>query len=1021
METSTLLGLDLGTHSIGWTLIKTDADEMPTNIIATGARIFNQVLDDKTQAPKNQKRREARLRRRQTARRAYRREKLKRLLVKHGLLPAQLLDLHADGARLCNDIGDPYTLRVKALSHSLAPHELGRVLLHLIQRRGFKSNRKTDRGNKDTGIVKEGIAGLRSALAQSGAPTLGAHLATLDEKRRRHTAREMFTDEYEQVRTAQAAHFPAVLAPDCEVEKRIHTLLFHQRPLKLATGTLGDCQFEPHRPRACKARLEAQDFISLQVLANLRIFRRSALDFALPTPEERQAIRAKLADSAKLTWPQLRRLLQLGADERINLEEGGSLEHLPGNGTAAALAKALGKMQWAALDTTRRLSLVEDLLTIGDEAALMRRLREHWQFDEDTTEALLDAKLPGEDDYLRVSLKAVRKILPLLDAGVTKPEGCTYAEAVHQIYGANRGGTNRPVVRELPEPEDLRNPAVRKVLYELRKVIHAIIRKHGVPTKIRIEMARDLKHSKKQRAEIQAGITKNKNENDAARNIITAEFRIGNPSDTDVLRYRLWKELFEANGGFCPYTGREISKTLLFSDQIDIEHILPLSRSMDDSKANKTLCFADYNRQHKRNRTPWEACGGDPAQHAEMLLRVRKLSKAKFRRFMLGRDTAQGEIERLLAEHATRQLQDTRYIARAAADYLAALGAKIETSSGPLTAALRRRWQLDSLLNPDGRGKNREDHRHHAVDAAVIACTTRAMVQRAARVAASEQFLTANDEGRGFFSNRFAVDPPWPDFRRDLGEKIAALLVSHAPTHSVSGALHADTAYGAHPDPETGEMRYHVRHDLSDLTPAMIKRIADAEVARRVCAFFNQHGGDTNARLEEGVFPLHADGKTPIKRVRIASIFSPESLIAITAPDGNVRHYESGSNHHVEIFENLDNGKWTGRFVTAFAAAQRARRRQTVVDHTPEPGWRFIMSLSANDCIEVDTDSGHCIYRVQKMSSRGSALILRVLSTNIVSDTDNRGVLRKTPNTLRELNPRKLDVTPLGEIRRAGG
>jgi CRISPR-associated endonuclease Csn1 len=1024
----TLLGLDLGTHSIGWTLIETDADEMPTRIIATGARIFNQVLDDKTQSPKNEERRMARLRRRQTARRAYRREKLKRLLGRHGLLPAELLDPRADGAKLCNALGDPYALRVKALTQPLAPHELGRVLLHLVQRRGFKSNRKTDRGNKETGIVKEGIAGLRAALAQSGAPTLGSHLATLPEKRRIHTARGMFEQEYDAILAVQAAQFPEVLTPDCKVEKRIWDLLYDQRELKKGTSTLGDCQFEQHRPRACKARLEAQEFISLQVLANLRIFRRDALDFALPTPAERAAIRAKLADSAKLTWKALRNLLNISTDERINLEEGGSLEHLPGNGTAAALAKALGKKEWAALDEAHRLSLVEDLLTIGDDTALQRRLREHWQFDEATADALFAAKLPGEDDYLRVSLKAVRRILPLLEAGLAKPEGCTYSEAVHQIYGANRGGVNRPAVRELPEPDDLRNPAVRKVLFELRKVIHAIIRAHGVPGKIHLEMARDLKHSKKQRAEIQAGITKNKNENDAARRHITAEFHIGNPNDTEVLRFRLWKELCDESGvAFCPYTGRPIPAAILFSDQIDIEHILPLSRSMDDSKANKTLCFADYNRQHKRNRTPWEACGRDPAAHAEMLGRVRKL-KAKYRRFMLGRDAAPGEIEKLLQQHQTRTLQDTRHIAVAAKEYLAPLGADIEVSSGPLTAALRRQWGLDSLLNPDGRGKNREDHRHHAVDAAVIACTTRGMVQRAARAAASEQFLAADDEGRGFFSNRFDVPPPWPDFRRDLGEKIAALLVSHAPTRALTGALHKETAYGAHPDRESGTTRYHVRQKVEDLAKAfkkaknpmtILEEIVDAEVRRRVTEFFNV--GDAEARIARNEYPLHADGRTPIKRVRIARTFSAASLVAITAPDGSVRHYESGSNHHVEVFENLDNGKWTGRFVTAFAAAQRARAKTPLVDRTPPPGHRFVMSLCINDCLEVDTDGERRVFRVQMMTPEGAGkLTLRAHQAIIKRETDAT-VLRKTPNTLRELNPRKLDVTPLGEIRRAGG
>src|SRR5690606_22679830 len=152
-----ILGLDLGTNSIGWSLIHEAMDGTPKELIDCGVRIFIKAVEEKTPTPKNHKRRQARMARRLIQRRARRRHRLENYLIKLGLLPKEIKNTEVRESIL-NNIGciqkeiedklkdipvDPYFLRTKALDENLEPYELGRVLLHLVSRRGFQSNRKT--------------------------------------------------------------------------------------------------------------------------------------------------------------------------------------------------------------------------------------------------------------------------------------------------------------------------------------------------------------------------------------------------------------------------------------------------------------------------------------------------------------------------------------------------------------------------------------------------------------------------------------------------------------------------------------------------------------------------------------------------------------------------------------------------------------------------------------------------------------------------------------------------------------
>jgi CRISPR-associated endonuclease Csn1 len=161
------LGLDIGTNSIGWCLIQDDG-----HIVDLGVRIFSDGRDPKSGASLAVDRRNARAMRRRRDRYLGRRSAFLRALITYGLMPAD-----ADEAKLIAE-RDPYPLRRRALDEMLAPHEIGRALFHLNQRRGFKSNRKAERKAKpgEEGKIASGAKLLDAAMAEAGARTLGEFL-----------------------------------------------------------------------------------------------------------------------------------------------------------------------------------------------------------------------------------------------------------------------------------------------------------------------------------------------------------------------------------------------------------------------------------------------------------------------------------------------------------------------------------------------------------------------------------------------------------------------------------------------------------------------------------------------------------------------------------------------------------------------------------------------------------------------------------------------------------------------------
>ena len=1024
------LGLDLGTNSIGWALVRQHDNGVPEALASCGVRIFEEAVAAKTRAPKNQARRAARLARRVVARRSRRRAHLRNQLIEAGLLPPEMANAEAP-ERILNALGDPYELRTRALDARVEAHQVGRILMHLCARRGFQSNRKTRWGGlvgdpdaadlikeaeanlqkssrsgsarakeeeREQGVVLAEVAELHRKIEASGKRTLGEYLASLpkgERRRARHTDRQMYKDEFDAIWDAQEQHHKKEM--NTGLRAAIYKTLFHQRPLKHNPKLVGFCSLEPRSPRAATARLESQRVRLLQDVNNLAVRDPlSLLDEPL-TPEQRAKLAAELEKQQSMSWSAARKMLGFKRFERFNLEEGSKEKRgLTGNVTAAKIRSVIGG-RWDVYDRDTQAVLVEDLLTIQHKPSLFKRLQKHWEFDRKQSFDLTVVEF--EPGYSNHSLKALRKLLPHLE------EGMKYSEARQAAgYGYERDDTEARA--SLGEPPEARNPVVEKALVEVRKVVNAIILEYGKPAAIRVEMARDMKMTQKEKAAFERQQRENERLNAEAKAKLV-EIGKAQTSRDDLIKYRLWKE----SNGLCPYTGKTISLHELFGPDVDVEHIIPYSRCLDDSYMNKTLCMAVENRQVKRKQTPWEAYGNTP-RWEEIVQRVKEFPAAKVRRFRLQDvDDLDGFV--------SRQLNDTRYISRLAKDYVATLGVSVEAPRGGTTAMLRHQWGLNRLLS-DSAEKNRADHRHHALDAAVVAVTNRSLYQRLARLAqqAEESGLPAR--------NAPAPDLPWVTFADDLERALGAIAVSHAPLRKLSGAFHEDTAYGLRYVPDAGAERFVYRKALdANFTRAMVEKVVDPVLRKAVMERMDSVSNPKDAFKEPFFHPTNPETnpqRQPVRRVRIQENLSRDRLYAVEKQRNRngepFKFHSYGNNHHVEIFRDRSTGQIEARFVTTMEAAKRTRRDKTPIVDRAWDGKDFLMSLAINDMVELDEGGTERLYRVQQLDPANNRLVLRHHLAATLNENAER-VIVAIHLLIKKRLARKVSVGPLGGITAA--
>nr|WP_310645314.1 type II CRISPR RNA-guided endonuclease Cas9 [Limnohabitans sp.] len=929
-------------------------------------------------------------------------------LIAHGFFPED-----TDERKLLEPT-DPFALRAKGLDQVLKPEEFARALFHINQRRGFKSNRKTDKKENDSGALKTAISQLRQAMQVTQCRTVGEWLnarhqsglsvraryrphmvAREDGKTKTEMRYDLYIDramiegEFDALWKKQSELNPQLFNETARAE--LKDCLLHQRPLRPVKP--GRCTLMPEEERAPLALPSQQRFRIYQEVNNLRLLKEGLNEQTL-TLEQRNLIVQALEGNTKRTFTQIKKLIGFAGD--FNLEDEKRTE-LKGNSTSAMLSKKdLFGPAWFDLREEQQDSIVIQLVKEENEATLVRWLQHNTGIDEATAERVANTNLA--EGYGSLCSKALQNILPAL-----KAEVITYDRAVlaagfdhhSNISHASTGeilpclpyygeylqrhvgfGTGKP--EDTPEKRygKIANPTVHIGLNQIRTVVNALIKRYGHPSEVIIELARDLKQSQEQRKEEQQRQAANQKRNQRMREDIAALLHISadRVKTADLQKMILWEELsFNVADRRCPYSGVQISAQMLFSDQVEIEHILPFSETLDDSLSNKTVAMRQANRI-KGNRTPWQAKDDFAKQGwatEDMLARAELMPRNKRYRFS---ETGYAQWLRDDKGFLARALNDTRHLSRVAKEYMSLICPQdTRAVPGQLTAMLRGKFGLNNILGLDGE-KNRNDHRHHAVDACVIAVTDHGMLQRFAQASAS-----ARQQQLGKLVDTMPM--PWTTYREHVQRAIENIWVSHKPDHGHEGAMHNDTAYGLGAN---GKVRLH----------KMVEGVRTLEESSlKVIAF-----SEPKAPARHGVLP--------------------------TGEPKPYKGYKGDSNYCIEIVRN-EKGKWEGEVVSTFEAYQIARThgtqrlRNKKISLTGKP---LVMRLIIDDTVILTIDGNQNVLRLTYMASVGTMAFAECHEANVDRRTRSKELayIFKTAGSLQKANGRRVTVSPIGELKDPG-
>lgn len=1013
------LALDLGPTSLGWAVFRLNDENNPVALVSAGVRIFSDGRNPKDGTSLAVSRRQARSMRRRRDRLLKRKSKLMAALVKHGFFPEQI------GQQKALEKLNPYQLRVEGLNRALGPHEFGRALFHLNQRRGFKSNRKTDKKETDSSVMKSAIAGVREALKEGGFRTVGEWLhhrmqqgqkvrarfnavkaATETGKTKIEKSYDLYID-----RAMVEAEFDALWAVQAELNSAtfneqarldLRDILLFQRRLRPVDP--GRCTFYPEEKRAPLALPSVQRFRLYQELNNLRWLDDGLQEHEL-TLEQRDAMAQALETSPKKTFQQLRTIAGLGSGATFTIEDL-KRQELKGNASACILAKKQHfGTGWARFNEEFQDEIVLRLLTEESESALVAWLVAQAGVDEAHAEAIANAALP--EGYGRLSLKAIRIILPALRQEVRTYDKAVIAAGIdhHSHLGARATGEvlpylpyygavlERHVSFGTGNPEDseerrlgrVSNPTVHIGLNQVRIVVNELIRRYVHPAQVVVELARELKQTWEQKRDTEREQAANQQRNKRYREEIASVLGISEEQvKRDLIeKCILWEELsFDPMERRCPYTGVQISLEMLLSDQVEIEHILPFSQTLDDSLNNKTVSLRSANRV-KGNQTPWEAFGSQEIQgfkYEDILLRAQAMPRRKRYRF------AQDGMEQWRKnDHGflDRALNDTRYLSRLAKEYLEWICPQATwVVPGQLTSMLRR---LYGLNNPDILGwqgqKNRADHRHHAIDACVIGITDRRLLQVMSSTSAQ-----AREQGQERLLA--GIPMPWPTYREHVKRTVSRIWVSHKPDHSYEKAMHNDTAYGLLPD---GWVRVH------KIVDGMRQQTKEKLVVIPVAS---AKAGERHGFLQDG---------------------SPRPY----------KGYKGDSNYCIEIVRDETSEKWLGEVISTYQAYQVIR------GHGYAAGWNrlrdpyhglsgrsLVMRLMIDDVVRLEHDAELRTWRVATISGNGQIFFADIHEANV--DARNRDkndpfkYVSKMAGTLKKANARRVTISPAGKLSDPG-
>lgn len=1013
------IGLDIGIASVGWAVVALDENERPCGIYDLGVRTFPKAEQPKTGESLAAPRRAARSARRRLRRHRHRNERIRNLIVSSELLSQEALNALFDGK-----LEDIYALRVRALEEKLDAKSFSRILIHLSQRRGFRSNRLSGEAKED-GKILAAVSENKHRMEENGYRTAGEMLLKdphfSEHKRNRGgeylgtVSRSMIEEEARILFAAQRS-LGASFATE-ELEKAYLEILLSQRSFDEGPGgnspyggnqilqKIGQCTFEKGELRAARASYSCEYFTLLEKINHLRLVT-GGESIAL-NPEQRESLIQLAHSTESMDFAKIRKLLGLADSIRFNTvhyaaeqtqadsEKKSKFQHLKGYHAIRKALNAVAKDRISQLSRQQLNSIATTLSIYKTESNIRLHLEEAGIANCDI-DALM--KLSSFSKFGHLSVKAYDKLVPFLEQGMNYNEACTAAG--YDFKGHSTEGAEMYLRPTEDLFEDLTNPVVRRAVSQTTKVINAIIRKQGEsPVFVNIEMAREMAKTLAERNKDNAHMQKNHAENERKMERLRTEFGYTSPRPQDLVKLKLYEE----QDGICAYSIKPLSLDRLFEPgYAEIDHIIPYSLSFDDSYKNKVLVLAAENR-NKGNRLPLEYLTGKRADDFIVWTNAHVRDYRKRQNLLKLSITKEDE-----ARFKERNLQDTKYISRFMLNYIqdnlrfapSSTGRKkrVTAVNGAVTHHMRSRWGIHKIrANGD---------LHHAADALVVACTTNAMIQEISRYAYLKECEYTHTD-----TESIAADPktgevlkqfphPWNGFRNelearmssapkaylealhlpfyydeDLLDQVHPIFVSRMPNRKVTGAAHKDTVRSPKALADGMSVSKKPLQDLKlDKDGEIVGYYAkdsDRLLYAALVAQLKAYGGDAKKAFAEPFHKPKKDG-TPgpiVKKVQIQE----KSSLNVSLHDGQGIAYHD-TRVRIDVFYVEDDGYY---FIPIYVADTLKSELPNLacVAHKAHDQWKpmkeedFLFSLYPGDLVKIRHRQGYKLEVINKDSS----------------------------------------------------
>lgn len=821
------LGLDLGINSIGWAVVDT-TNEKSGRIIAMGNRVLPLTVGDKDEfvkgnlSTKNAKRTCRRIMRRAYDRYQLRRTNLITILQKHDMMPqcqGQHKDRHIDKdqGKFC-DLSkyELWQLRAKAVTEQVSPTELGRILLHLNQKRGYKSSRSEANLDKQETEYVAAIQARYQYLQEQG-QTIGQYVHTQFGNNPHYRVknqlfpREAYLAEFDAICAKQRSFYPQLLTTGLIHQLR-NEVIYYQRSLKSSKGTVPVCQFEGIYRKgtqgmeyftgpkvAPKSSPLCQYTRIWEVVNAIALSNKSNEPYAITVSQKHKLVEY-LNQNRKLTFKGLLAVLKLDARDgwhgHAMLQAG-----ISGNETAYSIKRCLEKETLKMhpelelfdhkgnLETQPFCKLWHHIYAAEDVALCRKAIRKDFPYlSEEEVERLSRIDFVSRG-YGNKSSKMMRKILPYLMQGFTYTDACLKAGYHTSSLSTVELWQERAVLQSklCPVPKgSLRQPTVEKIINQMVNLVNALLDKYGSFEQINVQFARELRQSKEQRNQAyRSRIVRERQSKQLAAALVEMGVQ---PTYTNVLRFRLYNEISGDDikfNGMCMYCGNPIGLQELFNEtSIDVEHIIPKSLLFDDSQSNKTLAHRACNAT-KGNRTAFDFMKETktPDQFEAYLERINAMYEMK----LIGkakRDKLLMSAHKLPNDFLIRQLQESQFVVKKTMDLLHSICPTVHTTGENITSYLREVWGWEHI-------SSRQDQRYRAISALVVACTPQSLIDKMNTMNQSDTRIAMKEAVGDRYNTRRSLLENYVYDRRPFSpiaveQQVANILISYKPGKKIA-------------------------------------------------------------------------------------------------------------------------------------------------------------------------------------------------------------------------------------------